>query len=50
MLFKFIPPETLERFGSADSFADAVDASVTKLATIVGDRDEVRALLLGSGR
>ncbi|HXA94319.1 MAG TPA: hypothetical protein VN323_02110 [Candidatus Dormibacteraeota bacterium] len=50
MLFKFIPPETLERFGSADSFADAVDASVSKLATIVGDRDEVRALLLGSGR
>jgi len=50
MLFKFIPPETLERFGSADSFADAVDASVSKLATVVGDRDEVRALLLGSGR
>ncbi|HYB70012.1 MAG TPA: hypothetical protein VEH80_05055 [Candidatus Bathyarchaeia archaeon] len=50
MLFKFVPPETLERFGGADAFADAVDASLGKLATLIGDRDVFRALLLGANR
>ena len=50
MLFKFVPPETLERFGGADAFADAVDSSLSKLATLIGDRDVFRTLLLGANR
>jgi L-seryl-tRNA(Ser) seleniumtransferase len=35
LLLKFIPPETLERFGGAGRFAEAVDASLDELASIV---------------
>ncbi len=47
LLLKFIPPETLERFGGADKFADALDASLTKLGTLLKDPQKVRTLLLG---
>jgi len=50
MLFKFVPPETLQRFGGAAAFAEAVDGSLSKLATLMGDREQVRALLLGLDR
>ncbi len=50
ILFKFIPPETLQRFGGPKKFARAVDASLTKLAALVGHPDQVRALLLGLDR
>jgi L-seryl-tRNA(Ser) seleniumtransferase len=45
MLFKFIPPETLQRFGGATAFAEAVDGSLSNLAGVMGDREQVRALL-----
>jgi L-seryl-tRNA(Ser) seleniumtransferase len=35
LLLKFIPPETLERFGGAGRFAEAVDASLDELARVL---------------
>ena len=45
LLLKFVPPETLERFGGAGRFAEAVDESLASLAAISGDEPELRALL-----
>ncbi len=45
LLLKFIPPETLAQFGGADRFADAVDAALTELGSLVGDEDALRDLL-----
>ena len=47
ILFKFIPPETLARFGGPEKFAKAVDASLTKLGTLLREPEKIRALLLG---
>jgi L-seryl-tRNA(Ser) seleniumtransferase len=47
LLFKFIPPETLGRFGGPDALAKAVDACLSKLAGLVGDPEQIRRLLLG---
>jgi len=47
ILFKFIPPETLARFGGAEAFARAVDESLTKLGRLLGDPKQIGALLLG---
>jgi len=47
ILFKFIPPETLARFGGPGKFAKAVDASLTKLGTLLREPEKIRALLLG---
>ena len=47
ILFKFVPPETLERFGGLEKFAQAVDASITKLATFVKNPERIPALLFG---
>ena len=49
ILFKFVPPETLERFGGAARFAKAVDDALTKLGQFVGDPAKLRALLFGEG-
>ena len=46
-LFKFIPPETLEQFGGSEKFAQAVDASLSKLADLIGEPENIRRLLLG---
>jgi L-seryl-tRNA(Ser) seleniumtransferase len=46
MLFKFIPPELLQRFGGPQRFAEAVEASLDRLGTIVGDPGAIRRLLL----
>src|SRR5258705_232842 len=47
ILFKFIPPETLARFGGPGKFAAAVDASLTTLGSLLKDPAQIRALLLG---
>lgn len=47
LLFKFIPPETLGRFGGPDALAKAVDACLSKLAGLIGDAEKIRRLLLG---
>jgi L-seryl-tRNA(Ser) seleniumtransferase len=46
ILFKFYPPETVEKFGGADAFAAAVDSSLTKLGTLIADPQKIRDLLL----
>jgi len=48
LLLKFIPPETLERFGGADALAKAVDSSLDRLAALLRDRDALSALLLSA--
>lgn len=47
ILFKFVPPDTLERFGGPEKFAKAVDASITKLAALVRSPERIPALLFG---
>ncbi|NQV84774.1 MAG: hypothetical protein HQ494_13250 [Rhodospirillales bacterium] len=48
MLIKFMPPETLERFGGPEKYADAVDKSLDKLAEVIGDEAALRELLFGA--
>lgn len=45
LLLKFLPPETVERFGGADRVAEAVDASLDELASLVADETALRDLL-----
>lgn len=47
ILFKFIPPETLARFGGPGKFAGAVDAAITTLGSLLKEPDKIRTLLLG---
>lgn len=47
ILFKFVPPETLERLGGPEKFAQAVDATIGKLATFVKNPERISALLFG---
>jgi L-seryl-tRNA(Ser) seleniumtransferase len=47
LLIKFVPPETLERFGGAAKYAQAVNGSLTRLGELLRDPKNVRALLLG---
>ena len=45
LLLKFLPPETLERYGGPERFAGAVDESLDALAGLVGDREGLASLL-----
>jgi len=47
LLIKFVPPETLDRFGGAKKYADAVNASLTKVGELLRDPGELRRVLLG---
>jgi L-seryl-tRNA(Ser) seleniumtransferase len=47
LLIKFVPPETLERFGGAKKYADAVNACLTKVGQLLRDPAQLRRLLLG---
>ncbi len=47
MLIKFVPPETLKRFGGAEKYAEAVDKSLDALAGVIGDEKAFRELLFG---
>ncbi len=47
MLIKFVPPETLTRFGGAERFADAIDRSLDRLAEVIGDPAAFCNLLFG---
>jgi L-seryl-tRNA(Ser) seleniumtransferase len=47
LMIKFIPPETLARFGGATAYARAIDDGLTRLAVIVDDTAKVRRLLFG---
>ncbi|HEV8032836.1 MAG TPA: hypothetical protein VGP42_17625 [Stellaceae bacterium] len=48
LLIKFVPPETLERFGGAKKYADAVNSCLTKLGKMLREPESIRDLLLGS--
>lgn len=48
LLVKDIQPEVVDRLGGVKTFAAAVDASLDKLAKIVGDRSEVKRVLFGT--
>jgi L-seryl-tRNA(Ser) seleniumtransferase len=45
LLLKFVPPETLERFGGPERLAAAVAESLDRLAALVREPDGVRRLL-----
>jgi L-seryl-tRNA(Ser) seleniumtransferase len=47
LLIKFVPPETLERFGGAQKYAHAVNASLTRLGELLREPESIRDLLLG---
>jgi L-seryl-tRNA(Ser) seleniumtransferase len=46
LLLKFIPPETLERFGGPERFAASVEGALDELAALLGTPDGLRALLV----
>jgi L-seryl-tRNA(Ser) seleniumtransferase len=48
VLIKFVPPETLERFGGAKKYAAAVDKCLSTLGEMLHDPAQLRALLLGN--
>jgi L-seryl-tRNA(Ser) seleniumtransferase len=47
LMIKFIPPETLARFGGAQAYARAIGDTLTKLTAIVVDTEKIRRLLFG---
>ena len=47
ILFKFVRPETLERFGGPVTFAQAVDSAVTRLGQLLREPECIRSLLFG---
>jgi L-seryl-tRNA(Ser) seleniumtransferase len=47
LLVKFVPPETLDRFGGAEAFATAVDSSLDELGRLIGDPSGLADLLVG---
>jgi L-seryl-tRNA(Ser) seleniumtransferase len=47
LLIKFVPPETLERFGAARKYADAVNTSLTTLGELLREPQSLRDLILG---
>lgn len=49
LMIKFLPPETLARFGGPAKLADAIDASITELSRMITDAGAMRELLIGHG-
>lgn len=47
LLVKFVPPETLARFGGAPALATAIAGAVDQLGPLVAAPDRLRELLLG---
>ncbi len=47
VMLKFIPPETLARFGGPTAYAQAIDDGLQKLAAMIDDPVKIRQLLLG---
>jgi hypothetical protein len=48
LLIKFVPPETLSRFGGPKKYADAANNCLTKLGNMLREPKSIRELLLGS--
>jgi L-seryl-tRNA(Ser) seleniumtransferase len=47
LLIKFVPPETLERFGGPRRYAEAVNATLSKIGLLIRNPQRVREMLLG---
>lgn len=47
LLFKFMSPEVMHRFGGAEKLARAVDAAIDQLSEMLHDPNQIRDLLLG---
>jgi L-seryl-tRNA(Ser) seleniumtransferase len=47
LLIKFVPPETLARFGGAHRYAQAIDDAVSRLGALLREPQSIRTLLLG---
>jgi L-seryl-tRNA(Ser) seleniumtransferase len=47
LLIKFVPPETLERFGGPSRYAEAVNATLSKIGQLIRNPQRVREMLLG---
>jgi L-seryl-tRNA(Ser) seleniumtransferase len=47
LLIKFVPPETLERFGGPASYTRAIDHSLTRLGAMLREPESVAELLFG---
>ena len=47
LLIKFVPPETLERFGGAGRYAQAIDDCLTRLGALLREPGSIAQLLLG---
>jgi len=47
LLIKFVPPETLDKVGGPEAVAAAVDASLSRVATLVSEPKRISALLFG---
>ena len=47
LMIKFIPPETLARFGGPQAYARAIDEALVKLAAILPDPEKISRLLFG---
>jgi L-seryl-tRNA(Ser) seleniumtransferase len=47
LLFKFMSPETMERFGGRDKLAGALDAAIDQLSEMLPDPAQIAELLLG---
>jgi L-seryl-tRNA(Ser) seleniumtransferase len=50
LLIKFVPPETLERFGGAGRYARAIDDCLTRLGALLRAPKSIGELLLGTDR
>jgi L-seryl-tRNA(Ser) seleniumtransferase len=50
MLIKFVPPETLQRFGGAARYARAIDDSLTRLGSLLREPPSIGVLLVGTGQ
>ena len=48
LLIKFVPPETLARFGGAKKYAEAVNTALTKVGQLLRDPAQLREVLLGA--
>lgn len=47
LMFKFIAPEALQKFGGAAAYAQAIDTCLDTLAGLLPDPARLRRLLLG---
>jgi len=47
LMLKFISPAALQRFGGATAYAQAIDASLTTLASLLAEPTQIQRLLLG---